>query len=124
MGGSQQWTTHGSSPPTKRGSTSKRQFTHSRNRCHGTWPDGSPLRWGCRPRGVMPSPTESQNRGRCTARRIQWARRYQDGTVHSVADLLSIVDLPSGFEYPPECIRTAELSLTTLDPCSILEASA
>lgn len=41
--------------------------------------------------------------------------------VRSVADLLSIVDLPQGFEYPREFIRIVELGLTNLEPWWILE---
>jgi hypothetical protein len=41
-----------------------------------------------------------------------------------VADLLSIVDLPSGFEYPHEFIRIVELGLTNLEPWWILEGEA
>ena len=37
-----------------------------------------------------------------------------------MADLLSLVDLPAGFTYPPEFIRVVELGLTNLEPWSIL----
>jgi hypothetical protein len=38
-----------------------------------------------------------------------------------MADLLSLADLPAGFEYPAEFIRVVELGLTNLEPWWILQ---
>ena len=38
-----------------------------------------------------------------------------------MADLLTIDDLPDGFEYPSEFIRVVELGLTDLEPWWIIE---
>lgn len=38
-----------------------------------------------------------------------------------MADLLTIADLPDGFDYPAEFIRVVELGLTELEPWQILE---
>ncbi|MFD6141190.1 hypothetical protein [Promicromonospora sp. NPDC060271] len=38
-----------------------------------------------------------------------------------MAELLSIDDLPTGFDYPPEFIRVVELGITDLEPWLILE---
>jgi hypothetical protein len=38
-----------------------------------------------------------------------------------MADLLSTVDLPEGFEYPPEFIRVVELGLTSIEPWWIID---
>lgn len=38
-----------------------------------------------------------------------------------MADLLSIGDLPGGFEYPREFVRVVELGLTNLEPWWIIE---
>lgn len=38
-----------------------------------------------------------------------------------MAELLSVTDLPSGFEYPREFVRIVELGLTNLEPWWILE---
>jgi hypothetical protein len=38
-----------------------------------------------------------------------------------VADLLSVDDLPDGFDYPPEFVRVVELGLTDLEPWWIVE---
>lgn len=38
-----------------------------------------------------------------------------------MAGLLSIVDLPKGFEYPTEFVRVVELGLTNLEPWWIIE---
>jgi len=38
-----------------------------------------------------------------------------------VADLLSVDDLPAGFDYPPEFVRVVELGLTNLEPWWIVE---
>lgn len=41
--------------------------------------------------------------------------------VTDVADLLSISDLPPGFEYPRKFVRILDLGLTDLEPWLILE---
>lgn len=38
-----------------------------------------------------------------------------------MADLLSTVDLPEGFEYPPEFVRVVELGLTNIEPWWIID---
>ena len=38
-----------------------------------------------------------------------------------MADLLSITDLPKGFEYPREFVRVVELGLTNLEPWWIID---
>jgi hypothetical protein len=38
-----------------------------------------------------------------------------------MTELLSISDLPEGFEYPPEFVRIVELELTQLEPWWIIE---
>ena len=38
-----------------------------------------------------------------------------------MADLLSIADLPEGFEYPDEFVRVVELGLTNLEPWWIID---
>jgi hypothetical protein len=50
--------------------------------------------------------------GRCW-RRHPWAR--------TMADLLSISDLPAGFEYPSEFVRVVELGVTNLEPWWVIE---
>lgn len=37
-----------------------------------------------------------------------------------MADLLSVADLPPGFDYPPEFIRAVELGLTNFEPWWVL----
>jgi hypothetical protein len=37
-----------------------------------------------------------------------------------MADLLTTVDLPDGFTYPPEFVRVVELGLTNLEPWRII----
>lgn len=38
-----------------------------------------------------------------------------------MADLLSVDDLPEGFEYPPEFVRVVELGLTNIEPWWIID---
>ena len=38
-----------------------------------------------------------------------------------MADLLTSLDLPAGFDYPPEFIRVVELGLTDLEPWWIFD---
>lgn len=38
-----------------------------------------------------------------------------------MADLLSAVDLPCGFEYPREFVRVVELGLTSIEPWWIID---
>jgi hypothetical protein len=38
-----------------------------------------------------------------------------------MADLLTITELPEGFDYPPEFIRVVELGLTNLEPWWIFD---
>jgi hypothetical protein len=40
-----------------------------------------------------------------------------------MAELLSIDDLPEGFDYPAEFIRVVELGLTNLEPWRIVEGA-
>lgn len=38
-----------------------------------------------------------------------------------MADLISTVDLPEGFEYPPEFVRVVECGLTNIEPWWIVD---
>ncbi len=40
-----------------------------------------------------------------------------------MAELLSIRDLPGGFDYPPSFVRVVELGLTNLEPWHVLEGA-
>jgi len=41
-----------------------------------------------------------------------------------MADLLSVPDLPTGFEYPPQFVRVVELGLTQLEPWWVVQGDA
>lgn len=51
----------------------------------------------------------------------RWILPVPDRTETDVADLLSIADLPDGFDYPPEFVRVVELGLTDLEPWWIFD---